>query len=224
MSHVMPQVALHRIIRDGVQIVKDNVDILDDIFQYYTSEAMNADYGQSYIDEIKVWLTKTKVPVVQAWHLNMQQVPQIGIQLAQETEAEDKAAIGDHWGDGEDGNIGVGVFNVNLDVILMGNKNTDEVLWLYYIVNYILFKRKRQAEALGLQLHTFAATDYMKDQMRMPENVYSRTIRFRTTVQNFWDSEPYLNIEDMEVGVTFESTAEDEDDITTEVVIDLDDE
>jgi hypothetical protein len=218
----MPQVALHRIIQDGVAIVKANVNLLDDIFQYYTSEPMNADYGQSYIDDIKLWLTKTKVPVVQAWNLNMQQVPQIGIQLAQESEAEDKAAIGDHWGDGEESNIGVGVFNVNLDVILMGTKNTDEVLWLYYIVNYILFKRKRQAEALGLQLHTFAATDYSKDMMRMPENVYSRTIRFRTTVQNFWDSEPYLNIEDMEVGVTYESTG-DEEDLTTQFIIELDD-
>lgn len=221
MAHVMPQVALHRIIQDGMQIVKDNLVLLDDIFQYYTSDPMNVDYGQSYIDEIKVWLGKTKVPVVQAWNLNMTAVPQIGIQLAQETEAEDKAAIGDHWGEGEESNIGVGVFNVNLDVILMGTKNTDEVLWLYYIVNYILFKRKRQAEELGLQLHTFTASDYTKDAQRMPENVYSRTIRFRTTVQNFWDSEPYIDINEMEVGVIYESTAEDQEDITTQVIVEL---
>jgi hypothetical protein len=222
MAHVMPQVALHRIIRDGMSIVKANISLLDDIFQYYTSEDMAADYGQSYIDEIKVWLTKTKIPVVQAWHLNMQQVPQIGIQLATEQEDEGKAAIGDHWDEGEEGNVGVGVFNVNLDIIIMGTKNTDEVLWLYYIVNYILFKRKRHAEALGLQLHTFMATDYNKDMVRMPENVYSRIIRFRTTVQNFWSSEPYLNLDDLEVGITYESTSEDEEDITTLVELDLD--
>lgn len=221
MAHVMPQVALHRIIQDGVAIVKANIDLLDDIFQYYTSDPMNADYGQSYIDEIKVWLGKTKIPVVQAWNLNMQQVPQIGIKLDQESEAEDKAAIGDHWGDGEESNIGVGVFNATIDVIIMGTKNTDEVLWMYYIVNYILFKRKRQAEELGLQLHTFAATDYTKEQRLMPENVYSRTIRFRTTVQNFWDSEPYLDIDDMEVGVTYESGSDPEE-LTTSTVIELD--
>ena len=210
MSHVMPQVALHRIIQDGIQIVKSNTVLLDDIFQYYKCPAMASDYGQSYIEEIKVWFVKTKIPVVQAWNLNMQQVPQIGIQLAQESEAEDRAGIGDHWGEDEDGNIGVGVFNVNLDVVLMGTKNTDEVLWMYYIVNYILFKRKRQAEELGLQLHTFTASDYGKDQQRFPENVYSRTLRYRAIVQNFWNSEPFLDINDMEVTVDIESTTGDE--------------
>lgn len=219
MSHVMPQVALHRIIRDGIQIVKSNPILLDDIFQYYLCPAMNSDYGQSYIEEIKTWFVRTKVPVVQAWNLNLQQVPQIGIQLAQESEAEDKAAIGDHFGEDEDGNVGIGVFNVNLDVILMGTKNTDEVLWMYYIVNYVLFKRKRQAEELGLQLHTFSATDYSKDQQRMPENVYSRTIRFRATVQNFWSSEPFLDINDMEVVIDAESTTDSEIDETDPVIV-----
>lgn len=202
MSHVMPQVALHRIISDGIKILKENVDILDDIFLYYTSDPMSADYGQSYIDSIKTWFVDTKIPVVQAWSMNPAQVPQVAIRLANEQEDISKAAIGDHWGEGEDANVGVGVFNVQLDVSLFGSKTTDEVLWLYYIVNYILFKRKRQAEDLGLQIHTFSASDYNRSPIAQSgENIYVRTIRFSTTVQNFWSSEPYLDLNDLEVTV-----------------------
>lgn len=205
MPHVMPQVAVHRIIQDGVQIIKENIDLLDDIFQYFTCGPMEADYGQSYIDQIKKWFKDTKIPVVQAWSMDMAKVPQISVQLASETEAEDKAAIGDHWDSMDDGNIGVSVFNVNLDVMIFGTKNSDEILWLYYIVNYILFKRKRQAEALGLQLHTFGATDYARDFPRLPENIWVRTIKFKCTVENFWDSEPGLDINELEVCYKFES-------------------
>lgn len=218
MAHVMPQIALHRIIAEGVQILKNNINVLDDIFQYYTVDPINKDYGQEYIDQIKEWFKNTKIPVVQAWSLNMSKVPQISVQLAQESEAEDKASMGDYWGDGEDGTIGVSAFNVNLDVMIFGTKNSDEVLWLYYIVNYILFKRKRQAEALGLQLHTFSATDYARDWPKLPENVWVRTIRFRATVQNFWDSEPFLDIGDLETVVLVESS---EEEVATSFVVDL---
>ena len=210
MSYVLGQVALHRVIKEGVQIVKNNIDILDDIFEYYLTPPMAVDYGQPYIDNIKKWFKDTKIPVVQAWSLSMSKVPQISIQLAQEDEAQDKAAMGDHYGDGIGSNIGVSVFNVNLDVMLFGTKQSDEILWLYYIVNYILFKRKRQAEALGLQLGTFTATDYARDFPRLPENVWVRTIRYRATVQNFWDAEPYINICDIDTSnMVFESDVAD---------------
>lgn len=217
MPMVMPQIAVHRLIQEGIAIVKANIDLLDDIFQYYTSEGMDNDYGQDYIDKIKVWFHDTKVPVVQAWSMNLSKVPQISVQLAQENEDESKAAIGDHFGEDENGNIGVGVTSVMLDVNLFGTKNSDEVLWLYYIVKYILFKRKRRAEELGLQLHTFSATDYARDIPKLPENVWVRTIRVKTVTEDFWDAEPWLDIEDMEVDITYEqvgvnSDEEDESD------------
>lgn len=216
MPMVMPQIAVHRLIQEGMQIVKDNIDILDDVFQYYDCGPMKADYGKPYIDQIKVWFKITKIPVVQAWSMNISKVPQVSIQLAQENEDESKSAIGDHWGNGEEGTVGVDVFNVMLDILIFGTKNSDEVLWLYYIVHYILSKRKRQAEALGLQLHTFSASDYARDIPKLPENIWVRTIRFKTTVQNFWEADKFLNIDDMEVGIKYEqvgvgTTDEDED-------------
>ena len=201
MAHVMPQVALHRLIQEGIASLKSSPEILDKIFTYYKCEEMEAVYGQPYIDKIKKWFTETKIPVVQAWSLNPSQVPQISIKLATEQEDESKAAIGDHWGMGEDANIGVSPFVVQLDIGIHASRNGDEVLWLYYIVNYILFKRKRRAEALGMQLYTFSATDYSRENARLPDNMFTRYIRLRTIVQNFWDAEDYMDIDDMDVSV-----------------------
>lgn len=209
MAHVMPQVALQRIIQEGIKLLKDKPQILDDIFQYYTCDAMNSDYGQSYIDEIKSWFAKTKVPVVQAWSMDPQQVPQITIKLATEQEDESKAAFGDHWAMEEEGNIGAAAFVVNLDITIRSSANGDQVLWLYYMVNYILFKRKRRAEELGLRLHTFSATDYSRDNSKLADNVWERYIRFRTIVQNFWDAEEGTEIDDLEVDLDVEDVPGD---------------
>jgi hypothetical protein len=203
--HNLPQVALHRLLQEGISIIKQNPDVLDDVFQYYNCEPMLELYGQAYIDQIKQWFLQTKIPVVQAWNLNLQRAPQIAIYLASEQEDETKAAIGDHFDEGDESNVGVGVFTVTLDIALLGSKNTDEVLWMHYIISYILFKRKRRAEELGLQLHTFTASDYSREARALPENVWSRTIRFRATVEQFWDSEPYINIDNIESIVDFES-------------------
>jgi len=200
-SHVIPQVALHRVIWQGIQILKQNPAVLDDIFRYYTVDPMNRDYGQAYIDSIKKWFVETEIPVVQAWSLNPQQAPQIALRLASEQEDESKAAVGDHWGDDEEAAVGTSPFSVNLDILIMSSRNGDESLWLYYIVSYILFKRKKYAERLGLQLQTFSATDNTRDMQKFADNIWVRTIKFRCIVQNFWDAEPFLDISDVEVEI-----------------------
>jgi len=203
--HNLPQVALHRLIQEGISILKQNPDILNEIFQYYTCEPMSDQYGQEYVDQIKQWFLQTKIPVVQAWNLNLQRAPQIAIYLASEQEDETKSAVGDFWGDGDTAEVGVGVFTVTLDITLLASKNTDEVLWMHYIISYILFKRKRRAEQLGLQLHTFTASDYSREARSLPENIWSRTIRFKATVQQFWDADEYINIDNLESVIDFES-------------------
>jgi hypothetical protein len=210
MAHVMPQVSLQRVIQEGVKILKDNPDVLDEIFDFYTCAGMDSDYGQSYIDEIKKWFVETKIPVVQAWSNNPQQVPQISIKLATEQEDETKAAIGDHFESYDEGNIGIAAFVVSLDISIRTSRNGDQVLWLYYIVNYILFKRKRRAEQLGLRLHTFSATDYTRDSAKLADNIWERYIRFRATVENFWHSEPGTAIDSLEIDLDAENDTTNE--------------
>ena len=194
----MPQVALQRIIQTGVNTLKANIDILDDVFEYFTCPQMDSDYGQAHIEKIKTWFTITKIPVVQAWSFNPDRIPMISIHLTSESEDESKSAIGDHWGFGEDGEVGVGVFNTQLDIGCHTSRNGDEALWLYYIVNYILFKNKRLAEELGLQLHTFNATEHAKQSQYMADNIWTKWIRFRATVQNFWEGNPFIDIDAVE--------------------------
>jgi len=201
MPNVMPQVALHRLIQEGIAIIKQNPDVLDKVFEYYTCEPMDTDYGAAYVKQIKQWFIETKIPVVQAWSLNPQKAPQISIKLATEQEDETKSAIGDFWDAGEEAEIGTAPFIAQLDIAIHASRNSDETLWLYEIICFILFKRKRRAEKLGLQLHTFSATDYNRDNSKLADNIFVRTIRFRAIVQKFWDAEDYIDIDDVEVEV-----------------------
>lgn len=193
MAFVIPQVSLQRVIQLGIAELRQNRAIFDQIFEYYTIDELANVYGTSYIDGIWDWFTETKVPVVQAWSFDPQRMPQISIHLSSETEDQTKAAIGDHFGisDETESSIGTGVFTVNLDIGIHTNKNGDYVLWLYYIINYILFKHKTLAENMGMKLQTFSATDYNKESQYMADNVWSRWIRFRCTVENMWSGAPF---------------------------------
>lgn len=201
----LPQVALHRLIQEGVAHIKNNIDVMDSIFNYYSQPPMDIDYGEAYVQTIKDWFTQTKIPIVQAWSLNPQKAPQISIKLATEAEDENKAAIGDHFGEGVDTDVGTAPFVVQLDVGIHASKNTDQTMWLYEIIKFILFKFKRRAEQLGLQLHTFNATDLTRNQVVMADNIFTRYIRVRTITQTFWDSYDYIEIEDIETDLLAES-------------------
>lgn len=219
MAHVLPQVALHRIIQDGVKILKQNPDILDEIFRYYTCPPMENDYGQAYVDSIKKWFLETKIPVVQAWSLNPQIAPQIGIKLASEQEDESKAVLGDYAFLNGEGEVGMSPSMVQLDIVVMSSRNGDESLWLYYIVSYILLKRKRQAENLGLQNHTFSASDYNRNATKLADNIWERYIRYRAIIQNYWQESNYLDFENLEIDLQAESVEVDtEGDIKIERV------
>jgi hypothetical protein len=152
--------------------------------------------------------------VVQAWAFNKTRIPGISVHLAQEMEDENKAAIGDFLGVDyeEESEMGVGVFTVNLDIGIHADKTGDEVLWLYYLVNYSLFTQKRLAEDLGIKLHTFNGSDYNRENSKLPDNIWSRWIRFKCTVENHWASIPFNDIDDVETDVDAQSNLYDDDD------------
>lgn len=204
--HVLTQVTLQRLIQVGLKKLKEDVSLLDEIFRGYKFPEMEADYGESYVEGIKTWFANTKIPVVQAWSFNPERIPLISIHLSTEQEDESKAAFGDYFGPGTESEIGVGVFTVMLDIGIHTSKNGDEVLWLYYIVSYILFKNKMLADHLGLRLQTFSASDYTKNNALMADNIWTRWIKFRCTVENMWDGDPFLCIDDLEVSVDHESS------------------
>ena len=202
----MPQIALQKVLQKGIKELKDNPELLEDIFNYMHEPDIEEDYGETYVAKVKDWFLNTKIPVLHAWTFNSDRIPCVSIHLSNESEDESKAAIGDYWGPGENGEIGTTVITTQLDIGIHASKNADEVLWLYYIVTYILFRNKLFAEKLGLTLQTFNASDWDKRQEYLVENVWTRWLRFRCVTQNFWDSiSTYQEIDDVDVMVDPES-------------------
>jgi len=198
MSFVMPEVVVTKVIDFGIKQLRRNKAEFLDIFAQFTQDELNADYGPAYLEDVWKWFSTTKIPVVKAWSFNSQIIPCISIHLANETEDEAKASIGDYAGTfDEDGETGTGVFTTMIDIGIHANKAGDHVLWLYYVVAYILFKHKLMAHRLGLKLHTFSASDYNKDSNKMTENIWTRWVRYRCTTENFWDADRFKDIEDL---------------------------
>ena len=198
MSFVMPEIVIQKVLDHGIKQLRANKAEFYDLFCQFTQDELNNDYGPVYLDELWKWFSTTKIPVVKAWSFNAQVIPCISVHLANETEDESKAAIGDYAGVFDDqGETGTGVFTAMVDIGIHANKAGDHVLWLYYIVAYVLFKHKLMAHRLGLKLHTFSASDYNKDSNKMTENIWTRWVRFRCTTQNFWDAARFTDVENV---------------------------
>lgn len=192
MSFVMPEIVLQKVIEHGIKRLRANKAEFYDLFAQFTQDELAADYGEKYLDEVWNWFKTTKIPVVKAWNMNIQNIPCVSVHLANETEDETKAGLSDLAGIFDDeGETGTGVFTAMVDIGIHANKAGDHVLWIYYIVAYILFKHKLMAHRLGLKLHTFSASDYNKDANKMTENIWTRWIRFRCTTQNFWNADRF---------------------------------
>ena len=211
MAFVIPEAILQKIIKQGIDNLREDRDAFNDIFMIYTADDLSDDFGQSYIDDIWSWFTTTEIPVVQAWSFNAKQVPSISIHLASESEDEGKAAMGDFFGMGDGFDSAVGVFTVNVDIGIHGDRTGDMVLWLYYMISHILYKEKLVAERLGLRLHTWSATDYNKESQYMAENIWTRWIRFRCTTQNLLEFQDGIEIDEVETDVDFDSQETEED-------------
>ncbi len=192
MAFIIPEVALQRMIQTGLKNLRSDRKAFDCIFSQYLSDEMKASYGQSHVDSIFNWFTDTKTPVLQAWSFDGTRTPAYTVHLADESEDESKAAIGDFFGMGEDKDILIGVTTVSLDIGIHADRSKDHVLWLYYMLTYIFYKEKALGRRLGLQLFTFRASDYTKESKYMADNVWSRWIRFRCTVQNYIEDGEYI--------------------------------
>lgn len=197
MSFVMPEIVVQKVLEYGIKQLRANKAEFYDLFGQFTQDELSDDYGPKYLDEVWKWFSITKLPVVKAWSFNAQSIPCISVHLANETEDESKASIGDIAGTFDEATeTGTGVFTTMIDIGIHANKAGDHVLWMYYMVAYILFRHKLMAHRLGLKLHTFSASDYQKDSNKMTENIWTRWVRFRCTTQNFWGAEKYGTLVD----------------------------
>ncbi len=202
MSLVMAEIVLQRAIGTGLQKLKLNEEVFKGIFAQLTCDELQAHYGDSFVDEIWDWFSTTTIPVLQSFSFDAQKVPCYAIHLVNEQDDESKAATGDFFGMGQEADEQVNVMTVMLDIAIHGTNSKDHVLWMYYILNYLLYKEKPLMRRLGLQLTTFSASEYNKDSRYVAENVWTRWVRFKCSVQNFLDGDGYSEIENVEVGIS----------------------
>jgi len=79
----------------GIDYLRANIEVLDQIFETWLAPHMEKIYGQREIDRVKRWLLDTDVPVVLSWGLQNAKWPCISIHLAQEQERVEAAALSD---------------------------------------------------------------------------------------------------------------------------------
>ena len=206
---VLSEISLQKVLQQGIANLRANPRAFQDLFGTYCQPQLDAEFGRAHIAKIHDWFMKTEIPVILAYVYNRDRFPAISIHLASDVEDEGKAAIYDFMGDNEEGELNTAVFTVQLDVGLHANRSTDQVLWLYYIVSYILFKEKRLAESLGLKLQTYSASDYSRVAQKGPDNTYDRFIRLRCTTENFWEGELATTPEDMEIGIGYDRISDE---------------
>lgn len=228
MGHILPEVALRRVIEIGIAELRNgDKQNFDNIFASFNQPELERVFGQKQIDTIYTWFKDTEIPVTMAWSFTPDRIPMYSIHLASETEDEAKAAVGDYRGGAGfqdleslgdnyseinpngDFEENVGVFTVMLDIGIHANRSADDVLWMYYILHYILFNKKRTLERMGLELQTFSASDYNKDSKYVADNVWSRWVRFRCTIQNTYRGIEATAPEGIDLEVDFESASSD---------------
>ena len=196
MSFSMPEVAIRRVINDSFKKLRANKAAFTDLFADFAKDELADEYGDDYIEQIWIWFTTTKIPVIQSWSFNAQKIPCISVHLANEQEDESKVAF-DDFGGNFDGvtETGTAAFSVMLDIGCHANRGGDHVLWLYYILAYTLFKYKPSLTRLGLEMGTFSASDYSKDAEKVGNNVWTRWVRYRCITQSDWAADPLLDSE-----------------------------
>jgi hypothetical protein len=206
MAWVMPEIAVQRLVQYGIYQLRQDKAAFDEIFSYQRSHPLLTEsYGEDYTDKIWTWFTTERIRVVQAWILSPQTVPCFSVHLSNENEDESKAAIGDYYGDGEEAEIGIASMSVLVDIGIHGSKAADQVLWMYYILSYVLFKYKHVARSLGIDIQTYSASDWQKDASKMPENIWTRWLRMRCTVFNTWNADALKTATDIETSIQLEN-------------------
>lgn len=95
MGMMLPDLIIETTIRDGLEWLADNPDRIDGIFAELLQGYASRKYGQTEIDRIKTFLAKKNIAVVHSFHEAAAKSPCYSIQLASESEAKDRAHLGD---------------------------------------------------------------------------------------------------------------------------------
>ena len=179
---------LETIIQGGLDWFLTDPDSAVKVFGHLKDPWLADRYGDAKITEIKNFITKYKIKIVQHFSLVDVEVPSITIQLLDGSEMVERAGLNDFQEQIDTldvnnmvvGRKEVGYIPVidNIQIGIHSIQTPDLVKYLYYLVVYILSAFKPDLEKKGMNLGTFRATDLSRLNEFMPENMYSRFINF----------------------------------------------
>ena len=159
------------------------------VYGHLKSLWLSDKYGQAKIDEIKAFIDKYEIRIVQHFALIEQALPCISIQLLDSSEMTERAGLSDFQGQIDVLNaendvsgreeVGYAPINDSIHIGIHSSITPDMVKYLYYLVIYILSAFKPQLEQRGMILGTFRATDLSRMNEYLPQGVYSRFINFQ---------------------------------------------
>lgn len=95
----LPDLIVESIIRDGLEYLRQNPDVVDDIFSELIRTYASRKYGQTEIEKIKTLLQEKNIAVVHSFHEADAKSPCYSIQLGTEMEAKERAHLGDFEAD-----------------------------------------------------------------------------------------------------------------------------
>ncbi len=280
---------IRNIISDGIARLREDVDLIDEIFGDLTCPPLGDLYGKKIVDEIKHFFTNNDVPVLSAYNSNQMQLPSITVHLISSQEDPELRTMQDHgyyqrtpkraatlagpiWAKEYDPDTGKLTFDKNVDMTqfiknrklfsrrddvvytikgrlqvneagtavaergeqfchivdadgdipskidfaelyllssidfalhrvavvhfretfeirVNAQTNSDQAIWLYYIVSYILMRNKAKFEEVGLESQTFSTSEFSRDVGKAPNSIWGRTLRFSFLVEHDWREE-----------------------------------
>lgn len=92
----IPELIIESLIRDGIQNVRDDETIIDDIFAQLTRSYASRKYGQTEIDKIKTMIAK-EIAVVFSYNEVDAKVPCFSIMIGSDNEDKRRAHLNDHY-------------------------------------------------------------------------------------------------------------------------------
>ena len=95
MGFRFPDLIVESIIRDGLERVKADNTLLDDVFEDLTAAYADRKYGSAEIDKIKTLINEKNIAVVHSFHEGAAKSPCYSIQLGMDGENKQEARLGD---------------------------------------------------------------------------------------------------------------------------------
>lgn len=94
MTFKLPDLIIESIIRDGLNNIRRDNSIIDDVFGDLTLPFATKKYGQAELDKIKDSINKKEISIVHSFNLTNTTIPCISIQLSDDRESAERSNMG----------------------------------------------------------------------------------------------------------------------------------